>query len=152
MDKFWEKVNKLGPNDCWEWGGYIEQDGYGRLSYKGERHWLAHRVAWLLTNGEIPEGMCVLHECDNPPCVNPNHLFLGTYADNAADRDNKGRGKLPGIKGEQHWRSKLTVEDVIEIRSMLSNGCKLAHVAGIFDIAQSTASQIKTRQRWAHVD
>ena len=93
MDRFWDKVDKSGR--CWEWLAAKNSSGYGRLNNNGRNH-LAHRVAWILTNGPIPEGdhygtICVLHHCDNPPCVNPAHLFLGTIQDNVNDMIEKGR-------------------------------------------------------------
>lgn len=81
--------------DCLEFpGGGASRSGHRRIWFEGRMR-LAHRVAWMITNGPIPDGLCVLHRCDNPPCVNPAHLFLGTVQDNNADRDAKGRGKLP---------------------------------------------------------
>ena len=87
------------PNGCIEWTGALHRDGYGIVStgpdFSEKRHWLAHRLAWTLANGRIPDGLCVCHACDNPPCCNPAHLFLGTMADNVADRDRKGRTHHP---------------------------------------------------------
>lgn len=94
-NRFWSKVNKHGPRAgrlgrCWLWMGGCTQSGYGRFSIHSRMH-RAHRVAWELTNGPIPEGICVLHRCDNPPCVRPSHLWLGTAADNQRDCVIKGR-------------------------------------------------------------
>lgn len=96
--RFWDKVNKDGPvpvhaselGPCWVWTAYCDRFGYGHSRFDG-RVWSAHRISWTLINGPIPDGLWVLHACDNPPCVNPAHLWLGTAADNAHDRDRKGR-------------------------------------------------------------
>lgn len=86
--RFWDRVDKSG--ECWLWFGKIEWDGYGRVKYKGKSY-RAHRVAWELVNGEIEDGLLVLHRCDNPLCCNPSHLFLGTQQDNMTDKKQKGR-------------------------------------------------------------
>jgi hypothetical protein len=89
-ERFWSKVNIPSLYACWEWTASKQRRGYGRfkLNSKPEK---AHRIAWSLVNGKIPEGMCILHKCDNPPCVNPLHLFLGTHADNMKDMRQKNR-------------------------------------------------------------
>lgn len=90
MERFWAKVDRRGPDDCWEWTAGCNRKGYGKFSLDGATR-QSHRISWELANGQIPEGLCVLHRCDNPPCCNPAHLFLGTHADNHADRSLKGR-------------------------------------------------------------
>lgn len=92
--RFWAKVDKRGSDECWPWTANRDGDGYGQLTVlEGDRRTTekAQRVSWRLANGPIPDGMLVLHRCDNPPCVNPAHLFLGTHRDNVADCDAKGR-------------------------------------------------------------
>lgn len=88
--KFWSMTKQSG--ECLEWRGARVGDGYGQLRWDGKRV-LAHRLAWQNKNGQIPDGLNVLHRCDNPPCVNPAHLFLGTHQENMRDRDAKGRNK-----------------------------------------------------------
>lgn len=102
---FWSKVEVRGPDDCWEWTGYRMKFGYGRfpLGHRpSRRNVLAHRAVWVLTYGGIPDGLDVCHDCDNPPCCNTRHLFLGTHRDNMIDRENKGRtrGIIPGLGGQ----------------------------------------------------
>lgn len=86
QEKFWEKVGIRLPGKCWEWGAGRDKDGYGLF-----RHYKAHRFSFSISNGEIPNGLCICHTCDNPPCVNPAHLFAGTNTDNIRDRDFKKR-------------------------------------------------------------
>lgn len=112
LDRFWEKVDKSkGDDKCWIWIAGLDSRGYGQFWLDGiDRK--AHRISYILKNGDIPDDLIVCHHCDNPSCVNPNHLFLGTHQDNATDRDQKGRG----ASGECSGMSKLTWEQVREIR------------------------------------
>lgn len=109
--RFWSKVEKT--NGCWLWKSGKTKDGYGRVSYLG-RNYLAHRFAWMLVKGEMPPAL-LLHKCDNPPCVNPEHLFEGNMKDNVQDCIAKGRFPFLG-KGSSHPRAKLSDQQVEEIR------------------------------------
>lgn len=103
--RLWGQVDKTEPG-CWEFAGRIHTLGYGTISYKG-RLWQAHRLAYTLAKSEIPDGLVVMHSCDNRKCINPDHLSLGTVADNNRDREEKGRGIYPG-HGPGSWQKRLT--------------------------------------------
>jgi len=135
-------------SDCIEWDKYRQEDGYGVL-FRKKRSWLAHRYAWFKANGPIPEGMHVLHKCDNPPCVNINHLFLGTNADNVADKIAKGRGAK--VQGSQQGNAKLTETDIPRIHYMLGMGYMQSEIARLFGVNRSTIYKIHSRKSWLHV-
>jgi hypothetical protein len=128
---------------CIEWTACKLKGGYGQFKYDG-KVWLAHRFAWMLENGDIPEGMHVLHKCDNPKCVNTYHLFLGTHAQNMADRDDKGRHAI----GEAKKNAKLTESDIVAIRS---DDRLLREIAADYGVSQDVISQVKRRKAWRHV-
>ena len=147
--RFWEKVdvpaNEFG---CWEWQAAQDEHGYGWFGLDG-RQQRAHRVAWQFVNGPIPKGegahgTCVLHRCDNRACVRPDHLFLGSHADNVRDMVKKGRQ----VKGKAHGRAKLTREDVYAIRA---DTRLQREIAADYGINRSAVSNIKLRKRWAHL-
>lgn len=142
--RFWGKVNKT--DTCWIWNAQRNSKGYGWFDYKGKGI-KAHRMVWILTHGEIPKGLCVLHHCDNPSCVNPDHLFLGTYKDNSEDMIKKGRSKLCGNhKGGNHH--KLNGIDIIRIRTLLNQGAKMKDLSVEYHICYSHISRIKSGRCW----
>ncbi len=151
-DRFWAKVEKTGS--CWNWSGAkVARDGRGQLWAHGRLD-VAPRVSWELHNGPIPEGLWVLHTCDNPACVRPAHLFLGTCSDNGMDSASKGRNVaqakpelLP--RGEAHGMSVLTDADIRDIRQ--ATGSQRT-IAKRFGVALCTIQNILHRRTWKHVD
>lgn len=138
-ERFFEKICKgKTPNDCWEWTAALQQGGYGKIGNKG-RFLKAHRVSYKIHFGEIPEGILVLHKCDNPPCCNPKHLWLGTHRDNSIDMAKKGRNKT----GEEHPHHKLTDLEVLRIRKKYKTGEYTHRDLGIeFNISQGHISDL----------
>lgn len=128
---------------CVIWDGPIDRHGYGRRG----RSRAAHRVYWEIAYGEIPDGMCVCHRCDNRACVEPTHLFLGTNQDNVDDRESKGRGTYGGRNG----RTKLTESDVLKIRKANSLGFSHAQLAEEYRVSKSQIQRITSRQHWTHI-
>lgn len=114
--RFWRFVTPV-QHGCWNWKGTTAAGGYGSLGVRGRRGKRAHRLSWILHYGPIPEGQCVLHRCDNPSCVRPDHLFLGTQIDNIRDMNAKGRRRGPiTLRGERNNFAVLTEAQVVEIR------------------------------------
>lgn len=141
-ERFYAKV-RVGE-DCHEWTGCTMRNGYGQISVNCRAAY-AHRVAWELNAGPIPDGLFVLHRCDNRKCVNPDHLFLGTFGDNMADMVSKERQ----AHGMRNGHAKLTDDQVREIRG--AAGTHLA-IAKRYDVTQSLVTMIRTRRIWRYVD
>lgn len=165
--RFWAKVTVSDPTSCWTWAASKNRDGYGWFRI-GAQNKLAHRVSWVLHNGEIPGGLWVLHRCDNPSCVNPTHLFLGDVQANVDDSIEKGRRSHLVISpkcrhaGTNHWtrqhperrlvgernpNSKLNDDQVGQIRTALERGDSQRTIAERFNISQQTVSTIATGLR-----
>jgi hypothetical protein len=149
-ERFWMKVDSGVPNGCWEWTGCCNHDGYGKIKDSGKTV-TSHRVSWELHNGPIPEGVLVLHKCDNPKCIRPDHLFLGTDKSNAEDKVAKGRQGT--LKGEALPQSKLRESDVRSIREMYrrhqsrTDGLRTFLVKW-FGVSRSTVSGVASGTTW----
>ena len=155
--RFWSKVDKRGPDECWLWTACSDLAGYGRFWFKrtGQREQRAHRFSWMLANGQIPDRLLVLHSCSerypagdltNRRCVNPSHLRTGTDAENSDDKHAQSRQVV--LRGEAHGMAKLTEADVIAIRN--EPGLH-REIARRFGVSQFTVSSIKRLESWAHV-
>lgn len=175
IDRFWQRV-QAGPMDaCWEWTGATNTHRYGTLRV-GRTNIGAHRASWLIHHGPIPFGMQVLHHCDNRPCCNPSHLFLGTHQDNMNDRNSKGRqasgqrilqsrspdhacGDRNGscthpdrvARGERQWQAKLTASQVLEIRARHARGERQTDIAVDYGVRATTINWVVLRKTWTHI-
>lgn len=149
-DRFFSKIDKSSVDGCWIWTGNKVGSGYGTigLGRRGEGTVYAHRLSWELANGPIPDGMFLCHRCDNPPCVNPAHLFLGTPADNVQDAIAKGRH----IKGELVGGCVLTEANVITIRRRYAaGGIRQEDLAAEYGVTRSNIGAIIRGRSWAHL-
>ncbi len=139
---FWSRIDE--SDDCWQWLGTIKNEpprNYGQMHYRG-RSWMAHRLAWTFRFGPIPEGLQVLHTCDNPECVNPDHLWLGTQADNMRDRDEKGR-----------MFKRLEGTDVKSIRVLYETGTFTQYMlAEMFDVTRGTIGDVVNGRTWRNLE
>lgn len=158
-ERFEEKYIPEPNSGCWLWLGPTSRTNkmvYGTIGIGRGRTYKAHRISWTLHNGDIPAGIFVLHRCDNPLCVNPQHLFLGTHADNMADMAKKGRArtgpKEKKARGESIWKSKILEGDIREIFKLYRGGEKSKNIAKKFGISQNQILCILRRQYWAHVE
>jgi len=153
-DRFFDKVNKNCPvhpilkTQCWEWTSATNVKGYGRFCFIGKNR-LAHRVSYILKNGDISDNLCVCHKCDNRKCVNPDHLFLGTILDNTMDMVNKGRARGGGVRGENIEWSKLTENDVLYIRQHPE--ISLPELAEKFNVTKGNIWCVRHHKTWTHI-
>lgn len=134
---------------CLEWQGYRQPNGYGRRKYKGTP-WLVHRATWDEEVGPIPDGMFVLHRCDNPACYEITHLFLGTHEDNMADMRSKGREYHAGAS-ETNAHAVLSLADVVSIRARHEAGTTIRDIADEYGVSQQIVYRVVTRRTWASV-
>jgi len=148
-DRFWSKVDKRGPDDCWLWTAAVNEHGYGVMRPQGQRSGptvKAHRVSLMLAGVNV-EGLLIRHACDNPPCVNPTHLSVGTHADNSADMVSRERQ----ARGSRNGTSKLTEKQVAEIRARAAQGDLHRAIAADYGISRSRVTMLVNGKGWAHV-
>jgi hypothetical protein len=165
-NRFWDRVDIRNDSDCWEWVGTKGSAGYGYLYLNGIKLTVT-RVMWMVKVGKIPSGHIICHKCDNPSCVNPNHLFVGTFKDNSADMTLKGRngshakpenlfrGKHqntePWPRGEKHFRTKITKDDVLLVRKLNAEGFSGVEISKKTGVKYHTVSDILLNRSWTHV-
>ncbi|WP_292502878.1 HNH endonuclease [Mesorhizobium sp.] len=151
--RFWSKVTVTPINEqCWQWNGAVNGNGYGnfRIPEYGRGTVPAHRVAYMLCVGSMPaDGLVVRHNCDNPLCVNPNHLEAGTQADNMDDMTKRGRRVGRGLAGESNGSAKLTASEVATIRNLISDGSTNVAIGRYFGVHHATISAIRRGVTWA---
>ena len=164
-ERFWSKVNKGKPDECWEWQGRIGYHGYGRFdmrtAFGSWKSFLSHRAAWMITHGEIPEGLQICHTCDNRKCVNPLHLFLGTPLENSRDMVRKGRASgcykthPEKMQGENNFNAKLSPGIVRKIRALYDEGAKPKDIQARLDLDYvhvSLVGHVARRTIWKWVE
>lgn len=154
VERFWSYVDKSGgPDACWPWTKYCLPNGYGRATWENGQDY-AHRVAWIITNGPIPDDVYVCHRCDNPPCCNPKCLFPGTPTENVQDMYAKDRANPRGAPGIRNASAIVDESMVRRIRQLHEGGMTFTAIAKLSDvpISESQVSRICRRLMWSHVD
>ena len=150
-ERFWKKVEIHGKDECWPWTDALTIYGYGKFKARINGAWTsanASRIAWLLSNGEIPHDMAVCHKCDNRKCCNPHHLFLGTNRDNVKDKVRKGRQ----LRGEAIARAKLTAVQIIKIRQRYAlKNTSWSKLAKEFGVTKRQIGNVVSGKSWNHI-
>jgi hypothetical protein len=144
--RFWKFVHKSVPSQCWEWQSTRNRSGYGKFWLNGRTD-IAHRVSYRIHHGPIPAGIQVRHTCDNPPCVNPSHLLLGTGKENARDALERDRYR----RGSRNGRAKLTESQVAEIRRCWASGETQVSMAQRFGVSKSAIQWVLNGRNWAGI-
>lgn len=155
--RFWKKVDKIGFSGCWIWTGAVRRDGYGLFALKPGIRLSSHRISFLLAGGLLSdEKPCVLHRCDVRLCVNPDHLFAGSFSDNSRDMAAKGRHPSTlypeKYRGENNGNARLCAQDILDIRQRYSEGCiSYAGLGREYGVPKSHISRIILRKAWTHI-
>lgn len=150
--RFWSRVDKSGTNGCWLWLGCTcgSTSIYGTHGYQGKTY-KAHRLAYELTHGPIPNGMLACHRCDNKLCVNPDHIFLGTQKDNISDMYRKGRNRNVSLRGEENHRSKYTTNQAVDVKTLRLNGTSMKQISELTGVSEPAVNSICQGRVWRHV-
>lgn len=146
--RFWSKIDRRGPDDCWEWRATRNSQGYGRFRI-GDSLYRAHRIALAVTYGDTKLLIC--HRCNNPACCNPKHLYAGTQKDNIQQCYAEGRNRHGDNRGENHGNAKLVESDICEIRRLRVDGWLLREIAEEYDISFQQVSKVCRKKLWKHV-
>lgn len=150
--RFWANVDKRGPDECWHWRGSFWRGGYGRMKRHGSRYYeRATAISYLIHHGRMPNKPFLCHSCDNPPCVNPTHLWPGTVKDNSDDMHAKKRWRPGVLHGSHNGNAKLDEAAVREIRRMIAGGVTNVAIGRIFGVTDDAISLIRLGKKWAHV-
>jgi hypothetical protein len=155
--RFWKHVAVAEPDACWEWTGakYPPPNAYGFMSagvfYGAKKFVKAHRVSWEIANGPVPDGLNILHKCDNQGCVNPAHLYAGTQQQNVRDRAVRRRGKEHRQNGSANDNAKLTDAQIVAVRELRKAGQSQMDISRMFGMSQSQISKILNGKAWAHL-
>jgi hypothetical protein len=152
IERFWSKVARGAPDQCWPWKGGTDGRGYGKV-FASDRHRKAHVVAYEIIVGPVPEGKVLCHSCDNPPCCNPGHLWPGTKRENSEDMWKKGRARPNGLdaRGSRNSKAILTEVDIPRIRRLIKDGVSQTAIGNHYGVTVQAISRIKRGLGWQHV-
>jgi len=149
-DRFWEKVLRGGPDECWSWIGTVRDDGYGAISIRHATAKLAHRVGWKIVNGPIPPKLLIIQDCDNRLCMNPSHWRMVTFGESVDRKVALGRSKSGPPRGEKHHSAKLKEVDVVHIRTVLT-GVSRREIANAYNVSVRNVTAVLNRETWKTV-
>lgn len=151
-DRFWTKVDKTHPSGCWVWKANRNNKGYGLFRPGGTApKMLAHRLSFQDANGQIPKGMIIRHSCDNPGCVNPSHLLVGTMADNVADMDSRGRRVSSPCRGEVNYNARMTKDTVTSLRKDYVAGVPISVLIEKYGCTTASLTDYTCGRSWKHL-